>query len=89
MQTIVVVLLIGIGLAWFAWLALRRLAQERALTILDLEARHHHACEIGDVAGADQIEAALRDIPESGWSSGRRGPGRQDQPGLPEDRQED
>lgn len=55
--------------SWATWLVIRRLTRPSSVIITDLEAQYWRAREVGDIAAADQIEAALRDTPGSGWES--------------------
>lgn len=73
METGIIILLVLGGIVWSATRVLRWIAGEHALNVVELEAQYWRAREIGDVAGADQVEAQLRDTPGSGWgrSAGR------------------
>ncbi|WP_181273552.1 hypothetical protein [Brevibacterium oceani] len=72
------VILTIVLIAWAGWLIARHaLAPKQAQTdaeeafVQRLEVRYQHARRIGDVAGADQLEAQLRDIRASGHDSPR------------------
>lgn len=77
MQELLFALIFGYLVAWLLVRSIRELtrpAPNDAL-IKKLERAHRHACEIGDIAGADQLEAHLRDIPGSGWGRPASPPG--------------
>lgn len=67
MGTVIIALLVLGVIVSSTTRILRWMTGERALNVVGLESRYWYAREIGDVAGADQIEAQLRDTPGSGW----------------------
>ncbi|ERI36460.1 hypothetical protein M707_16300 [Arthrobacter sp. AK-YN10] len=59
-------------LAWLGWSLLRRRFPNRDGHIAYLEQDYRRACESGDIAAADQIEAELWDLGAApGWPGDR------------------
>lgn len=63
MLTVLAVLLLG---GWSLWILIQRFRRanaviDQAFAALELEAEYQRAREAGDIAKADQLEAALRD----------------------------
>lgn len=55
-------------IAWLGWSLFRRRFPNRDMRIAYLEQDYRRACESGDIAAADQIEAELWDLRAApGW----------------------
>lgn len=72
MASLIICALVVAGVVWLLRKALRAATDGPKARIAELEAAYWRAHQAGDVAGADQIEAELRDTPGSGWAGSER-----------------